>query len=289
MIDQTQGCLFCGATPFKRANEHAFAKWLLKHLAIEKFFHIDRINNVVTSEESSLNAPFTSVNSYVDRKHALSAWVNGDVCDLCNNEWMSELETKAAPMLIALMDGSTAPLYLSFEQRLILARWATKTAYAFYFTSKKLHYVSRDHPRQLKSDPNSLPRGVFVFAAQNDPSPIFDYLISSDWELTGDWDQDDAENLKAARLESYKISFQLARLHLLVAYLHSDQLLLRPIPGMYEVVYPPSPNVIWSPDGPNTVFGVPKHITQSLSPECRHFQFHYGLAVCPNPARYPAA
>ena len=50
------------------------------------------------------------------------------ICADCNNGWMSDLETRAKPLIIGLMNGSTKLESLDNHQRRLLARWAGKTA-----------------------------------------------------------------------------------------------------------------------------------------------------------------
>jgi hypothetical protein len=49
------------------------------------------------------------------------------VCRECNHGWMSDLETKASPILKPMIEGRLQGL--SIEQQVLLSQWATKTAF----------------------------------------------------------------------------------------------------------------------------------------------------------------
>lgn len=50
------------------------------------------------------------------------------VCEACNNGWMSDLENAAKPLILGLIKNGLELNDLTEEERRILARWAGKTA-----------------------------------------------------------------------------------------------------------------------------------------------------------------
>ena len=56
--------------------------------------------------------------------HPLSSVVCGEICQDCNNGWMSQLETEAKPHLISLIGGDI----VGAEATRVIARWTAKTA-----------------------------------------------------------------------------------------------------------------------------------------------------------------
>jgi hypothetical protein len=63
-------------------------------------------------------------------------------CGKCNSGWMSELENAVKPFMAGMIHPGQKTL-LDADRRLLLARWATKTAMVFeFFKEKKLHYFT---------------------------------------------------------------------------------------------------------------------------------------------------
>ena len=52
-----------------------------------------------------------------------------EVCKKCNNEWMSELETEAIPIMTPLICGEA--MTLNAKQQIIIGAWATKCSMLF--------------------------------------------------------------------------------------------------------------------------------------------------------------
>lgn len=51
-----------------------------------------------------------------------------EICEACNNGWMSDLETAAKRLILALIRGALDLANLSDDERRTLAKWAGKTA-----------------------------------------------------------------------------------------------------------------------------------------------------------------
>src|SRR5579863_2892239 len=112
-----RNCIFCNdLLTGVRAREHAIPQWLQEHLGI--------------TEEQLLLAVAQSTDDSVleSRKQSTSNFVEGRVCERCNNGWMSRLETEAMDVLKPLIAGTASLLSVSDATRTILAKWATKTA-----------------------------------------------------------------------------------------------------------------------------------------------------------------
>ena len=99
-------CVFCGAPGTSR--EHVFASWIAALFADATPFTLTKSlgrTNVTTKDLGvSLRA----------------------ACAKCNNEWMSEFEVRAKPVLVPAMRGEQASWAQDDQER--VARWALKTA-----------------------------------------------------------------------------------------------------------------------------------------------------------------
>lgn len=148
-------CIFC-ENPLTgvRAKEHMIPKWLMEHLGIgEEQLYVavaQSADDVVTSS----------------RKHTAERFVEGRVCEDCNNRWMSALETEAMPILKPLIDGTVSLLSISNAERTIVARWATKTAYVISHAAPLGKTPDSSQLRYIKENAGAVPPQVEVFGSQ---------------------------------------------------------------------------------------------------------------------------
>ena len=82
-------CIFCNEEK-KMSKEHVFPQWLLKELGI-------------VSKEILMKHLYTNI-ELSERKHLYNSFVNGCVCEECNNGWMSSMEAELQPHIINLMN-----------------------------------------------------------------------------------------------------------------------------------------------------------------------------------------
>lgn len=111
-------CVFCFTplTAQNRSKEHVIARWLQDERAINA---------------EVLSAGFaTSCAAKVTREMPIDQFLAGHVCQSCNNGWMSELEVQARKPLLDLLARRVEARTLSQNEKLILAKWAVKTAVA---------------------------------------------------------------------------------------------------------------------------------------------------------------
>lgn len=110
-------CVFCGRDQ-KLSREHVFASWLKQQfpelVGVESDY-VRRLGTASGTDEHSRPGPAFD---YVTR----------DVCEVCNNGWMSRLETQIQPILGPMLTGQ--PRVLGVLDHTVLATWATKTALA---------------------------------------------------------------------------------------------------------------------------------------------------------------
>lgn len=115
-LDST-ACAMCGR-PLRgdRSKEHVFAKWLMPHYeALPQPF------SVAWSSDDSFEV-------HEKRELIMGNHVAGRICRTCNNGWMSQLEDQAKLALLDVASKRRSLASLIQTERLLLARWATKTA-----------------------------------------------------------------------------------------------------------------------------------------------------------------
>lgn len=125
-------CIFCEGRPL--CKEHIFAAWMHPYLS----FFGTKTNHLVTDLN---NGVFTPRSGKLSRPGNLYSQRLRIVCDRCNNEWMSRLQTAAKPILIDLMQGSLQRT--SRQQREILSRWVAMTFMVAEFAEAKRVATSR--------------------------------------------------------------------------------------------------------------------------------------------------
>ncbi len=111
-------CIFCGelfSEDRPRSNEHAAPKWCGELLPDEgkvQHHRIDETADGRTVEDQGFRNPFTTV--------------AGDVCKLCNEGWMHELEDSCEGIVGHLIQGH--PRKIRYWRQTLVATWAVKTA-----------------------------------------------------------------------------------------------------------------------------------------------------------------
>ena len=217
MTIKNKHCAFCD-TPLTRENrskEHILPQWLLDFLEIreEKIqpTHFSKIGETITT-----------------RHHTLEGLLAGQICDLCNNGWMSRLEQEAMPILKPLILGKTAVVDLNENERQIISRWTAKTAFALNSSSNYLKNVPPMHYQHIRLNIDSLPLKVSSFGQQHHGDRPFYWIQSPTWLLNGNSDK--LPELGAElKNNSYKIAFQFGKLMLLIIYI--------PFKNIYPVIW----------------------------------------------------
>jgi hypothetical protein len=100
------------------------------------------------------------------RQHGLNNFAVKNVCESCNNGWMSRLEGRAKPFILDLMDAGTKPGGLTADGRLVISRWAAKTAFMIASVQKDHFELPWRLFQSMGSKENQGPDGCFVFVAQ---------------------------------------------------------------------------------------------------------------------------
>ena len=108
-------CLACGRTPSPASREHVFSAWLLQEFGLDVSMALFRMQGDGSRKQVRVEIK-------------LASFKLKEVCEACNNGWMSRLESEAKPLILGLIRGSLGLQSLTEGERRILARWAGKTA-----------------------------------------------------------------------------------------------------------------------------------------------------------------
>lgn len=173
----TRRCLGCGAelTGEVVTLEHALPQWLAKEIErpgvkLKHFLH----DEAKPQQDTLL------------RSHELNTFGAKQVCRVCNNGWMSRLETRAKPYILGLMRQKTSILTLTDEARLTLSRWAVKTAFVISVTQTLKFDLPWSVFQNLGQCEHDGPNGCLVLASQQPGLPGgFLYTCPSDGFVEG--------------------------------------------------------------------------------------------------------
>jgi hypothetical protein len=107
-------CIFCGGKP--TTKEHIWSEWMHPYLPTESDAR-NEVSKVFAQKNSPASLPAVS--------HARPGPVKTKrirvVCGMCNNGWMSRLETTVKPIILPLIQGKVCTL--DEEGQALLARW----------------------------------------------------------------------------------------------------------------------------------------------------------------------
>ena len=196
-------CIACENPIQERAKEHVIADWLLEGLGIGEE---QLAQFIADSARGQVKEARTS--------HSLNSFKEGRVCSNCNNGWMSELESEAKPILLALLSGPQNPTSISESECLVLARWTLKTAIVLSYATPLGHPLPREHLKFLRDKP-AMPPQIGVFAAINIPTREFGYYQRNHWPNLSAQNVPDLSELMTS--QGFKLAFHLKHLILMVA------------------------------------------------------------------------
>ena len=137
-------CAFCGGRgPF--TAEHVFPEWAARLVGAGRFaVRSARLNEPVRRWQAVRSFGFTV----------------RDVCQSCNNEWMSELETLAMPILQPMI-RPVGSVTLDADQQLVLACWLSKVAILHEYAATRRYFRVADRASLLRR--GAPPPGVQIW------------------------------------------------------------------------------------------------------------------------------
>lgn len=216
-------CVFCDERPKKWSSEHIIPQWLLDYLAIDAkdqlFQGVEGLAEFVKRE----------------RVHGTRQFVEGRVCEPCNTQWMSRLETTAKPTVTELLEGRRGPHELTREEAATVSKWATKNAYLLANVSLAGKPVPPAHIRSLSGDNGTIPEGVGVFAYLTAHDQTASFLQEAYWPQLL---PPTVEKLVSTPDDAYKIGVQYKHIYFVVAYWPQQPNILAIPAGIHIPIWP---------------------------------------------------
>ena len=152
--------MFCAGTPVTK--EHLWPDWLRRVMRLREPFERrieQETNGVETRDVTFMEPPF-------DR-------VVKAVCAACNNGWMSDVEAKAKPILLDLVDAKGRSLDRDDQHR--LATWAALKACVFDALHPDGLGVPTEHRRRLYTYKKPAATGVAIWIGTYDALEVCHY------------------------------------------------------------------------------------------------------------------
>jgi hypothetical protein len=137
-------CVFCGTSGL--TLEHAWPRWIAGELGDGPW------NFAQTFEDGDRSWATSTLDVKVRR-----------VCASCNNGWMANLEARAKPLLVHMMNGEAREL--DADEQELLALWAAKTAMMLGFIHPERRSIAPEQ-YQLLHRSQRPPEGTKVWLAR---------------------------------------------------------------------------------------------------------------------------
>lgn len=132
-------CIFCGGKPLTK--EHIWPRWLRPYIVRDqKHYYSSR---QIVHEARSESARKKWGGDPRDRTVRI-------VCRACNGGWMSQLQIRAKPLIMQLINGATKQL--STQDQRILAFWCAMCTMTAEFLEPERTAISAIHRAFLKND-----------------------------------------------------------------------------------------------------------------------------------------
>lgn len=157
-------CIFCGHNRNKLSKEHIFPDWLGTgnhvEMGVDGFsIRFQEYSYEPVSGKRIVNEFRRPIIRNGDpHKHKLEV-----VCEECNNEWMSELQNEAKPLLLGLLSGELNTL--NQEQRNMLTKWVTMFTMVSEFINRDNIVISQE-ARSAFKETRAVPKELMVSVAK---------------------------------------------------------------------------------------------------------------------------
>lgn len=195
-------CPFCG-TDGPLSNEHIIPQWLLNALGIRNL-------KIVTTHMATFGGVMSRRGPM-----ELSNFVNGRICESCNNGWMSRLEAEVKPLIEALINLDSSVLDRLKPLSESVARWCLKTALVLNHQSNYRRLAPLTHYREVCA--SVMPNGITVNIGVTHDDSEFRFRQGQTAMVIGP-----AKEVKRAATKAYKITFQFRHLLVRTAYFPLD-------------------------------------------------------------------
>ncbi|MGY3212555.1 hypothetical protein [Mucilaginibacter sp. HD30] len=136
-------CVFCGGLPL--IEQHLFPQWINNIYPDPTFNYMQN-----TMKASFQNGIFDENNSVEKKQGKTSAKRTKNVCRICNGGWISDLEVKAKPLLIDLIDLKN--IKICDEQKATLSSWMALMSIMLGYDKHSVQVVKKDERVYLKEN-----------------------------------------------------------------------------------------------------------------------------------------
>lgn len=149
-MKQSRPCIFCGGAGLTK--EHLFADWLT-----ELFPHAEKDRRTFGTTTEWPNFTLTAENGHSGAKKVR------EVCNTCNNGWMSRIDERAKPIAVEMIQAK--PITVAPEDQKTLATWLTKVAMVGDNVEREGSRISQEHRNYLRE--------------RNEPPPTWQVWVTS--------------------------------------------------------------------------------------------------------------
>jgi hypothetical protein len=146
-------CIFCEKNTSPLSQEDVLAKWIAREFPqgrLSRFF-------------GQVGIPGQPPNrKFATRGHF--GILTNKQCERCNNGWMSDLENEVKPIIRPMFRGGKQSL--SASDRLVIARWLTKTAMTYELSARFPTRYFKPSDRRAMYTHRTIPDGTVMFLAR---------------------------------------------------------------------------------------------------------------------------
>ncbi|OQP64628.1 hypothetical protein [Niastella populi] len=207
-------CIFCGSKDLSR--EHIYSKWIFTILqAKEKVFK----PSFHFIERSNANEYADNFSNDVSdgREIRYDDFTLKQVCNACNNGWMSELEVKVKNIFVDLLDNCLDINHISADDALTLSQWVIlKTMLASLTTQQKIVFSTMAYRLIQKG---IIPEGFIVEVTKMKYSNL-NYMIGG--PIVRKAFDISREELDFAIMNLYKACLQIGNIAFRVSFLRTE-------------------------------------------------------------------
>lgn len=151
-------CIFCGRTPLTK--EHVWPNWLKN--VLEEDDSNTRGNYLINTDFLDNNVIEITPN-YIKRNGKTLNHTLKIVCEDCNNNWMSQIESKAKPILESLILNK--PIVLNRSQQKFIIQWAILRTIISEYTDQPTKAITAKE-RKTFYQTNEGPANWYVWIAK---------------------------------------------------------------------------------------------------------------------------
>ncbi|AIY14037.1 hypothetical protein [Cellulophaga baltica] len=199
-------CRFCNING-EKSKEHIWPRWLQKHLIGNTKSHFKGIH---------LGMPFGTIS---ERNQSGESLVYGNICTICNNGWMAELENKFRPIYLEIESDYNKIKHLSKSERRVICLWGLKTAMMINAGTNYRQIIPDSHFNHLfkyRELPKDIKVDICFFESDsllmwNQSNISFESFKTTDYEKSDPYD---------LRNNSYVISLQINKIGIKIIHYH---------------------------------------------------------------------